>query len=372
MKLILALSAILLFSSCDKIHRIMDGTENLPNQIDETNRGMQKTNEAIRKQKLSEALKIMLDGKNRRALSPIPSDMMAAAKTMGEALTVDESILFVKNYLIKINNYQFSADYPDGPELASVDMPTLPEAPAEPKVGEDGKIDPSLMTDYQYQSFLYQNRMAQYNAELQNYLAITAENNRKMADFESKKAEVDKRFAESEYDRDADLFMLMLVSGFLPDETIEKMVKQEINQGAYREVVLQILKLRADFYSKIMLEAGMLQGNKNKLDTLGKIQKAIEYAEKVNYVCKLSFADMIALKIEGFNNRKLNENYSKPLDKNLALALWVKIEKKALEDFKAHSFDEDPAVKEKSEKEYAEGYKKALELIKKRIDNYGK
>lgn len=372
MKFILALSILFVLSSCGKIQRIMDGTENLPNQIDETNKGMAKTNEAIRKQKLSEALKIMQDKNNRKATFPIPTDMMAAAKTMGEALTVDEVVLFVKNYLIKINNYQYEEENPNFPTLEEVEMPAQPQAPVEPKVGDDGKMDPGAMVDYQYQSYLYQNRMVQYNSELQKYLAVTAENNRKTADYENKLAQVEQRRVEAQADKQADLYMLMMVTGFLPDETIEQMVKQEVNQGAYREIALSILKMRADFYNDIMLEAGMLQGNKNKLDTLGKIKKAIEYAEKINYICKLSYSDLIALKIEGFSNKKVNENLSKPLDKNLALALWVKIEKKALEDFKAHSFDKDPAVKAASEKEYTAGYKKALELIKNRIDNYGK
>lgn len=369
MKAIITIIAAITLSSCGQIQRIMDGTENLPNQIQETNNGMAKTNEAIRKQKIGEAIKIMLDKNNRKAIFPIPSDMMAAAKTMGEALTANESILFVKNYLIKINNYQAQdVNPPSEPSLVDVQVPEMPVAPTEPARGEDGKVDPAALADYQYQSTVYLNKMAEYNLKVQ----INAENNRKIEDYQSKYSQYEKAVEGFVMDKSADLYMLMMVSGFLPDTTVAELVKQEADQGAYRDVIYQILKMRVDFYKQIMLDAGMLDGEANKLDTIGKVEKAIEYAEKLDYVCKLNFTDLISLKITGFPDKSQNENLSKPLDKDTALNTWMKIQKKAMDDFKAQSFDKDPAKKEQSEKEYAAKHKKALDLIQKKIDAYSK
>jgi hypothetical protein len=57
MALVVALTALVLLSSCGKIQKVLDGTENLPNQIQETNNGMKKTNEGIRLQKVGEPSK---------------------------------------------------------------------------------------------------------------------------------------------------------------------------------------------------------------------------------------------------------------------------------------------------------------------------
>lgn len=293
MKLIITITALLMFSSCEKLNHIMDGTENLPNQIQETNDGMKKTNEAVRMQKIGVAFGVLKDEKMRAKLVPIPFDMMSAAKILAEALTAEEAVLFVKNYVIMLNKVQ------------SVDV--------SPPMDEE----------------------------------------------------------KFQHERMADYYMLMLVSGFLPETTVKEMVATESNQGPYQNIMLNILKLRVDFNSDIMLIMGVLglnpsekdaDGNykvldeKSKLDTIGKIEKAIEYNEKIEFVCNLDFADKVDLQIEGF---KL-----KAFDKELAKKNWELILKRSQADYKAQSLSKDPAKNEAEVKEYTEKYNSLVEKIK--------
>ena len=297
MKNAILILALVAMSSCGQIKRIMDGTENLPNQIQETNKGMGKTNEAIRLQKIGESLKMLKDPANRANLVPIPFDMMSPAKILSESLTEEEAVLFFKNYIIKLNK-QSSADQ----------VPVVDE------------------------EIFQHNRMADY-------------------------------------------YMLMLIAGFLPDDTVKKMVETESKQGAYQEVMLNILKLRVDFNSDLMVLMAILgldpnqkddKGNyavideKAKLDTIGKIEKAMEYNKKVDYVCNLDFADKVDIQIEGF---KLS-----PLDKTKAKSNWELLYKRAQSDFKATSFSKDPAANEQQVKEYTARYNSLLDQLQKKME----
>lgn len=272
----------------------MDGTENLPNQIQETNDGMKKTNEAIRKQKMGEALKIMLDKNNRMTLSPIPNDMMTGGKVLAEAATAEEAVLFVKNYLLKVNEVTFEDTYP----LA------------------DKGTDAGMIL---YMDFL-KNKMA-------------------------------------------DLLMVILVSGFLPEETLKQAIANEAEQGAYRDVLFQMMMMRAMFYNDMMLKAGMLDGDK-KLDTVGKISKAIEYTEKLEFLAKLEFVDQIALKITGFDE-KTNARLSKSMNKDIAQTAWKVIAQKGRNDFKAQSFSQNPNDNDAKSKQYQTQF----EVLMKKVED---
>lgn len=302
MKILNLLIIVLSLTSCGKLQRILDGTENLPNQIQETNNGMKKTNEGIRLQKVGEAFKVLMDDNNRKTLSPIPSNMMSASKIMAEALTADEALLFIKNYMIKVNEEIFEDTYP----LADKSTP-------------EGAV--------QYFEFLH--------------------------------------------NKQADLLMITLVSGFLPDDTLNQMIKQESEQGAYRDVLFASLKMRADFYNNVMLDAGLIGGGK-KLETIGQIEKAIEYTAKVDFICKLEFADQIVMKVTGFPDGDTNQALSAPLNRDLALNDWKKVLEKAQSDFKANSFSKDPAQNEKAVKEYTEKHNDLIFQIQKQIDSYSK
>lgn len=300
MKLVNALIMILALSSCGQIKNIMDGTEKLPSQIQETNNGMAKTNEAIRLQKIGVALGIMQDPKNRVTLAPIPSDMMSGGKIMGESLHADEALLFVKNYLVKINEVSFADTYPLADEGTE----------------EGQKLKFAFMMD-----------------------------------------------------KLADLSMLIVVSGNIPDDLIEQMVVEQSEQGAYRDILFQLLKMRAAYYSDMMLHAAMLDGDK-KLETLGQIEKAMEYAGKLDYICDLEFVPQIAMKISAFDEKK-NAKLSESLDPKVCSDLWKKIQEKAQGDFKAQSFHSNSGKNESSLTEYNAKYKKLLEEIQKKVDHAG-
>lgn len=297
MKIANLLIAVLLLSSCGKIQKIMDGTENLPNQIEETNKGMRSTNESIRKQKIAEALKMLKEEDNRANLIPIPFDMMSAAKTLAEALTPDETVLFMKNYILKIKKQQ-SAD-------------------VFPPVDEE----------------------------------------------------------KFQHNRLADYYMIMLISGFLPDETVQAMIEKESKQGAYQDIMLSILKLRYDFNNDMMLVLAMLGLDpatkdaggqyavldKNvKLDTLGKIQNAIRYNEKVEFICNLDFVDKVGLEIEGFPNNKIDSRNAK--------ANWELILTRAQSDYRASSFSKDPAKNEQEVREYTTQYNQLIDRLKGKVE----
>lgn len=289
--------ALLSTTACGQIQRIMDGTENLPNQIAETNRGMANTNENIRMQKISISLAEMQKKENRTYLSPVPGDMMPYGRTMAEALTVEETLLFCKNTLKKVNEEGFSNRFPN---LASTDP------------------------------------------------------------------EYAKTLAEFEHEKLADLMMVTIVAGFLPDATVQAIIDQEAEQGAYQDVMYQLLMLRSMFNSDLMLNASVMN---TKLETVGKINKAIEYNQKVDFIDKLDFADQIGLKVTGFTTPEMN--YEMKLDTTVAATNWNRIYTSAQSDFKAMSHKKDPVQKHESEVNQAARFAQSLEVIKGYIKSWG-
>ena len=399
MKLIIILTALLAFSSCDKLKKMEEGME-------ATRKGMQATQEGLRKQKLAEASKIMLDESNRKTLSPIPSNMMSAARAMGEALQADEMLLWAKNYLIKVNEEVFADTYPLAAEPSEPTRPTEPSeptrpvapvepvnpnpappiAPAPPADSED--LAPALTApsqdDDQYQKDLakYKEDLAQYQVALEQYNkdkadypkvrnqyeADLAEYNNQMREYRVLLAEYQGLLVKFMLNKSADLQMITLVSGFLPESTIQEMIGTQSQQGAYRDVLFAILKMRVNFYNDVMLEAGLIGGDK-KLETIGQIEKAIEYGEKLDFVCKLEFVNQIKMKITGFSESQ-NESLSAALDKELALKKWKKISEKAEKDFKAQSFSKDPLTNENEVKRFAQQHQQALATIKAKLEAY--
>jgi hypothetical protein len=284
---------VLLLSSCGQIQRILDGTESLPAKLDKMGNSTAYVEEGVRKQKQAEALAMATEEKNRANLVPIPFGMMAPTRTLAGALTADEAVLFFKNYLLKINKQQAADSFP----------------------------------------------------------AVDEE--------------------KFQHERVADYYMLILIAGFLPDETLNEIIKVQSNQGAYQEIMFAILKMRVDFNSDIMLMAGVLGLNPNevdengdfkvldkkaKLDTLGKIEGAMAYNDKVQAICDLDFADKVYVEIEGFD--------LKPLDKEKAKKNWQLILKRAESDYAAQSLQRDPKQNEEQVKKFAERYDKLLATLK--------
>ena len=271
-------------------------TNTMSSTMSQMKEGMDSTNESIRMQKISIALSEMQKKENRQYLTPIPGDMMPAGKVMAESLTVDEALLFMKDYLKKINEENFNNRFPT----------------------ED---------------------------------QTTPEGQKLLADFE--------------HDKLADLMMITIVAGFFPDKMLNEMISQESEQGAYRDILYQTLMLRVIFNNDLMLNASVLN---EKLVTLGKINKAIEYNEKVDFITQLPFRDQIALNITGFSNSDMNKSISRTIDTTLALTNWKRIYSSANADFKAASFTQDPSVQQLSVEKQQNDFKKILSTIQTHID----
>jgi hypothetical protein len=303
MKISSLLILVLSLTSCGQIQRVLDGTERLPSQIDSTNSEIKKTNknlsetsETIRLQKLDTALNEAKLEKNRANLVPIPFDMMTACKIAAESFTAEEVVLFMKNYILKIKKQQAADVYP---------------------VVDEEKF---------------------------------------------------------QHERIADYYMIMLIAGFLPDSTVQEVVEAESNQGAYQDIMLNMLKLRYDFNNNLMVKLAMLgldPATKDaageyavldkdvKLDTLGKIEKAIEYNEKLEYICNLSFVDKIDIQFEGIGQL--------PLDPRAAKANWQLILDHAQSDYKASSFSKDPTTNHQEVEEYTSRYNKLIDGLRAKI-----
>lgn len=294
---IILVLVVLTATACGQIKNIMDGTEHLPDQIAETNRGMAETNENIRLQKIAFTISEMKKKENREYLVPIPGDMMPFAKVMAPALTVEEAMLFFKNAIKKINEEGFANRY------ASLE-PTAPRYP-------------ETMTQFEHEKL-------------------------------------------------ADLMMVTIVAGFLPDATVQAIINRESEQGAYRDVMYQILMLRAMYHSDLMLNASVMN---TKLETVGQINKAIEYNQKVDFIDKLDFADQIELKITGFTTPEMNSEMK--LDTTVAATNWKRIYTSAQSDFKAMSYKKDPAQKQQSESSQAAEFNQSVEVIKGYLKSWG-
>ena len=282
MKKLQLILIVSLLCSCGQIQRVLDGTEKLPQDIKNMSGSLGKTDEALRKKTLADSLVMMETPRNRANLVP-PSGMMVPAEAFASALKADEAVLFVKNYLLKLNKQQAADMYPAVDEEAF------------------------------------------------------------------------------QHERLADYYMLILVSGFLPDQTVKEIIQNEANQGAYQEIMFAILKMRVDFNSDLMLLRSVLgldsdsvdsEGNYKvsdadaKLNTTKKIQKAMEYNQKVQDICDLDFADKVMVKVEGFGEQKLDVEKAK---KN-----WQLILKRAESDFAAQSLMRDAKKNEEQAKIAAE------------------
>ncbi|MGZ3692573.1 MAG: hypothetical protein ACXVAX_13775, partial [Pseudobdellovibrio sp.] len=228
----------------------------------------------------------------------VPYDMLPPGKVLAEAITADEAVLFFKNYISKLNN-QSSAD-------------------SVPAVDED---------TYQH------NRIADY-------------------------------------------YMLMIIAGFMPDKTVDDIISKQQFQGGYQDEMFAILKLRADFNGDMMLTMSLLglnpletdkDGNFKvvrpdyKLNTIGKIQNAMNYMAKVEKIANLDFADKIDLKIEGLPLT--------PLDQNKIKKYYTTTYQRAQSDFKAQSLAKDPTKNEAETKAANAQYQDLLAKLKAKAES---
>ncbi len=123
------------------------------------------------------------------------------------------------------------------------------------------------------------------------------------------------------------LYAVQIVSTFLPDSVLNQMIDKEIKHaGRFRQTAFQILMMRATFYDKVMLHASLLSDTMN---TVGMVQKAIEYNTKIDFISKLNFANRIELKITGFLDAAKNDAFSQKLNIQNAAKNWAAIQDRA-------------------------------------------
>lgn len=191
------------------------------------------------------------------------------------------------------------------------------------------------------------------------------ENRFPMVDKASKEGQA--LLADFEHDKMADLMMITIIAGFLPDELVKDLILTESEQGAYQEVLFSILMLRFNFNNDLMLNASVLS---EKLITVGKINKAIEYNAKVDAIAKLPFYDLIGIKITGFSDSEMNKSISKKIDRKIALNNWKKIYSHAASDFLTTSFDKDSGVRQNAMQLQKSEYNKSLNRLNNFINSW--
>ena len=182
---------------------------------------------------------------------------------------------------------------------------------------------------------------------------------------DAKSPEGQKLFYNFEHDKLADLMMLTIIAGFIPDQMMQQLIQEEAEQGAYQEVLFAILKLRFDFNNNLMLQASVLS---EKLTTVGKINKAIEYNSKVDAIARLPFTDYIKIKITGFTDNEMNKELSKMINPKDAMSNWQKIYDHAQQDFVTMSFSNGDKNKQNAILNQKNAYNKSLKTIQQNLN----
>lgn len=125
---LILISVLCLFVGCDAIDAMkatkdMKTATNAMNaKMDQTNKGIEETNESVRLQKLILSKNDMLDDKNTKDLEPVALGMIAGAKKFSEAATTEELIEYTRVLLLKIKKQRpdDSLKGPDGKFPANV------------------------------------------------------------------------------------------------------------------------------------------------------------------------------------------------------------------------------------------------------------
>lgn len=105
--LILSLVSVALFS-CGKLNSVLDKAENLPNQLNESNRRLA---EVERKTVLGEMIPELEDPANYKELGPIPFELMTPATKVAENFTADEAAKWIYLKLNKIDKAGYEENY---------------------------------------------------------------------------------------------------------------------------------------------------------------------------------------------------------------------------------------------------------------------
>lgn len=249
MKQITMVMMMIMLSSCGQIQRVLDGTEGLPVKIDQTNENSRIIAEGVRKQKISEAIKVLKEEKTRAKLFPLPFDMMPAAKTIANAFNAEEAVSFIKLTLSTLNSGVTAGDM-------------------NPPMDEE-RFQYERVADY-YMIML----IAGYLPEATVKTIVENESNQG-ADQTTMLGILRLRVSFNH-----DIMLLMATLGLNPGE--------KSKDGDYAVL-----------------------NPKSKLDTLGKIENAIKYNEIIEYVCDLDLADQVGVEIADIKVEPLDKELAK-------------------------------------------------------------
>ncbi len=118
---------------------------------------------------------------------------------------------------------------------------------------------------------------------------------------------------------------LQAVAGTIPRAKLDKIVREQIYaSGRYSDAALNLLMLRVRYLRDVMLGASLLS---EKMNDVGDLEKAIEYADEIDHIARFRFARQINLELTGFKNNDLD--VMEVFDPALALKTWQKIKFKA-------------------------------------------
>lgn len=162
---------------------------------------------------------------------------------------------------------------------------------------------------------------------------------------------------------------LQAVAGTIPRAKLEQIVREQVfSSGRYSDAALNLLMLRIRYLRDVMLGASLLA---EKMNDVGDLEKAIEYAEEIEYISRLRFARQIHLELTGYKNNDLD--VMEVFEPTLALKTWQKIKFKATVGLRVEMKDvsDVPGENERLYQELQTRYNQALSLVNQRIQGWG-
>ncbi len=162
---------------------------------------------------------------------------------------------------------------------------------------------------------------------------------------------------------------LQAVAGTIPRTKLEKIIREQIfASGRYSDAALNLLMLRVRYLRDVMLDASLLS---EKMNDVGDLEKAVEYADEIDYIARLRFARQIHLDLTGFKNNDLD--VMEVFEPSVALKIWQKIKFKATVNLKVELKDVSgvPGENELLYQENQARYNKALTFVNDKIRAWG-
>ncbi len=129
---------------------------------------------------------------------------------------------------------------------------------------------------------------------------------------------------QAKFDHDKlGLYMAVtIVSGYLRDSVVEQIIQRIYTSDRFSETGIQILALRAKFYSDVMLGGSLYT---EKFSTLGHTKEAIDYNAKIERIATLPYAQSIKVDIVGMVTAEMNEAMTVQFDASIVAKNWAKI-----------------------------------------------